>query len=526
MSITVTFLYRARWLRAKWQAGSFFSVSTGLALGLSYPPYPFPFLAWMALVPLFISWRRSPSPTQALRSAYVSFLVMYAVAFYWPLCHVLPETAFISLSGLLIVPLMMSVPFALAVPFRKALGSTAGWFALVCCFLLMEGALQHGPFAFPWSLLGHTQSEALRFNQFAAWTGVPGLTLWVLLLNLACLPLIRAATPLARFRQLIGLTLLLALPLGAGLYLRASLPSAHDTLNVGFVQPAILAQHWADVMDEGRVDTLLRLSEPLLVEPWPDLLIWPETALPVRTSNTEKALLDNRLQGWVEQNHLSLLTGAIVAEAPSLPSARSDERGHYFNSAVLFSPGTPLRRYDKRRLVPFAERVPLLEHFPWLEALTVPAGGVAGYLPGGAPVAFQLGRHHIGVLICFESVFGNPTRPYVGRKPDLLVVLTQDGWWGRTPGYRQHFAFNRLRAIETRTPVLQVSVTGLSGLILPDGSSVMQTRWMERTARTIAVPTYNADTFYSRHGDWLTSLAALLISALTGLLLWVRIRAQ
>ncbi len=482
---------------------------TGLALGLSFPPLPFPFLAWVAFVPLLRRWDRAPSGSRMLLEAYPAFLLTYAVAFSWPLFHALPEAALVSVTPLLALPLIMALPVGASALVRRRLGRGAGLTALVVFFLVMEGALSRGPFAFPWSLVGHTQAEAFRFNQFAEWTGTPGLSLWVWLLNLAAFALVRPRA--SRRAPWAALALLLVLPFTFSQWRRASLPPPDGYAAVGLVQPALPPRAWADVHDAARVDTLLALTEPLFSDDAlrPRLVVWPETALPVFPDPARRDALHARLQAFVERHDAALLTGAVTL-AP--------DGDAYQNSALLFRPRRSPDRYDKVRLVPFAEYVPFSDRFPWLRSLSAPAGGVSGYRPGASPRVLHAGDLTFGALICFESIFGNPARSYVEQGADFLATITQDGWWGRTPGYRQHFAFTKLRALETRRALVQVSVTGVSGLIGADGAARFEVGWMERSARTTLVPLRSGETFFARHGDLVTPLAlfvALLLTALT-----------
>ncbi len=476
---------------------------TGLGLGLSFPPFPFPFLAWVALVPLLNRWVRCADPGAILVEAYLSFLVMFAVAFSWPLAHVISGAAMASIGGLLATPLVMALPFAFSVSVRRKWGAEAGFVALVCFFLVMEGGLSRGPFAFPWTLLAHTQAEAVRFNQFVSLTGVAGLTAWVWMLNGAAFFLIRSRTKVSRARAIGSLVCLLALPFGFSQWSRTRIPPPEKWLSVGLVQPALTPETWSDVGDVSRVDTLMRLSEPLFADAaTPSLVIWPETALPVAKDEVPQRAIYNRISDWTHERGTNLLTGAVTRA-----STRSASRLYYANSALVFREGSSIERYDKIHLVPFGERVPLLGYLPWLEALTVPAGGVSGYEPGSDFRLFRIDDVAFGVLICFESAFAGHARRYVEDGAGFLVTITQDGWWGRTPGYRQHLAISRLRAIENRRALIQVSVTGVSALILPDGSTTFETGWMERSTRTVRLPVYIGSTFYSRHGDWVTAMA-------------------
>jgi apolipoprotein N-acyltransferase len=108
-------------------------------------------------------------------------------------------------------------------------------------------------------------------------------------------------------------------------------------------------------------------------------------------------------------------------------------------------------------------------------------------------------------------VFGRASREADPDSVSYFVVLAQDGWWGNTAGYEQHFAITRLRAIETGRAVVQVTVTGTTGTILPNGTSVDETEWMDRTVRAYEVPVYRGTTPYTRFGDLPVLLFGLLL---------------
>ncbi|HET6569481.1 MAG TPA: apolipoprotein N-acyltransferase [Rhodothermales bacterium] len=476
----------------------------GGALGLAFPPFPWPWLAYGALIPLLVRWEKASSWRRALLDAYVFFLATFAVAFSWPLFHVMPNVALASLTGTLVLPLWMAVPFGLGWIVRRRLGRYAGMCALAAFYLVMEAALQHGPFAMPWPLLGHTQAEALVVNQFADLTGTSGLTLWVLLLNLALYLTLSSPGRTRRLASAAAAALLLA---GALVYSAGRLHTLETpgrSAWVALVQPGTAPLTWADLGDPNRLPNLLSLTDSLLSAPVPepDLVIWPETAIPlVHGASSDSAR--RQLQAWADRNRVALLTGAITRTS----TARGQPA--YHNAALLLRPDAPPRQYDKRRLVAFAERVPFLDRFPALASLAVPAGGVYGYEPGTTAPLLRTSQARFGVLICLETVFGSLGRQYAREGADFLVAITQDGWWRNTAGYRQHLAFTRLRAIENRRAVVQVSVSGLSALIGPDGKISHEIGWMRRSAETVNVPLSTGTTFFTRHGDWITPLAAV-----------------
>lgn len=489
-------------------------IASGALLGLSYPPFPFPALAWAALVPLLLLWMETDSARRAWIDAFVAFLLTFGIAFQWPLFHAMPTTAWLSLPGLIIIPLWMAAPFGLSAHVRRRVGPAAGLITLLAVYVLMEFSLRRGPLAFPWSLLGHTQAGFYPVNQLASIGGVPLLTLFVLLVNGTLLAVVGRS--LLKVGAIMG-TLSVGL-IGLSL-LVASTPNrsaSESHVRMSIVQPAISATAWADVYDTRRLDSLLVLSgrldgtrarsdpsgpsAPREAADRIDLVLWPETALPPLEQSRE------RVRRWVDSSRVPILSGAILES--------SDERVH--NAALLFRPDLPLQVYRKERLVPFAEGVPFEEHWPWLRRLAVPSGGIAGYAAGSGNTPMEIPDARVGVLICFESLFDDAVRAYARSGTRAVVTLTQDGWWGDSFGYRQHAEFNRLRAIESGLPMVQASVSGISGIIRPDGRIDGRLGWMDRGVQVVSVPQRLAATPYVRFGDWVSvvALGTCLLSCL------------
>ena len=511
------------------------AVVAGLLLGLSFPPFPvpLPLLAWIALVPLLLGWRRRTEARRAFIDAYVALLVTFAVAFHWPLLHVMPATALLSLPPLLLIPMWIAIPFGVAHMLYLRMGYGLALVAWAAMMILAEFGLRAGPLAFPWMLLGHTQAGIFPVNGLAAYGGVPLLSLLVATSNAA------VALGISGSARAAGLTtaILLAGAAAAGVAgirigdgaagvlrivnadeaagvvaaLNEDVTSARvgRATRVAGIQPAFTPRKWADLADSSRVKSLLDMTRGALQsDPDVDIVVWPETAIPPRPSTRRYLAL---IQALADSAAVPILAGAITT---------SMEGSAYRNSAVLAAPDTPLRTYDKINLVPFAERVPFAGVIPFLERFAVPAGGVSGYEPGENRTIFEIPGLRFGVLICFETLFSGAARAYARDEADVLVAITQDGWWGDSFVYRQHLAFNRLRSIETGLPMIQAAVSGVSALIYPDGRITVLAGWMERRAWAVDVPPPAAPPPYVRYGDWVTLLAALVALAVGAYFMW------
>jgi apolipoprotein N-acyltransferase len=463
----------------------------------------------VALVPLLVRWAQAESAQHLLVEAYGCFLLACSIAFYWVVRHPIPNAAMASLGGLLIFPMLLSLPVGAAFLVRKRWGLGQGLTAFVAFYLLMEWGLHHGPLAFPWPLLAHTQATFDPFRQVVDLSGPSALTGWLLLINSSVAVALLTPQRGIRWSALLGAGLLLA---GAALYGWHRLEQPVDSdgaTSALLVQPALPPLTWADVDSPARVDTLLRMSNAALdTSTSVDLVIWPETAVYLPADSATRHDRIKRLQTWSQQRRIVLLAGAI-ATTPAIHSAGM----MYYNTAFLVD-SSSVQRYRKNYLVPFAEHVPFSEYVPRLRALSVPAGGVAGYGRGQSQPPLVARSFRTGVLICFESLFTPYVLSYVrpastSRAVDFLVTVAQDGWWGPSPGYQQHMAFSQLRAIATRRAMAFVTVTGQTGLIDAYGQLSSNIGWMMRTARRVTIPHVTALSPYVRYGDWLSAWAAL-----------------
>ncbi|SHK02641.1 apolipoprotein N-acyltransferase [Rhodothermus profundi] len=475
-----------------------FALLSGMLLGLSFPPVPVPGLVLSALVPLLLALERVRTPVQALQAGMITTLVWVGLALHWTLKHAIAAAAFAAAVGLICLALLMAGPAAIATAVRLRRGQPVALAAFVLSWAALEALLTYGPLPFPWLQLGYATLPLPLLDGLIAAVGTPGLSLWVLGTNVLVYALLR-------MRRLLSMGLLLGwlvLPL---LFPGPSRPARPPVVPLLVVQHGIPAPAWDEMPGPDRLAHLLHLTESALdtASVQPLLILWPETALPDTT-------LLGRLRNWVARTQLPLLTGAIV------PTHSPASRFAYTNSALLLVPDAPVARYDKQRLVPFAEQVPLVDIFPTLQVLAVPAGGVAGYQPGQAPARFRVGPLRPGVLICFESFFGNLARRSAEEGANLLVVLTQDGWWGRGPVYWQHVQAARLRAIETGRAVVQVGADGLTALVLPSGRIRHSLPLHQAAARLIQVPLYAQVTPLVKTGDWLTPTLLLSLLLLFG----------
>jgi len=384
-----------------------------------------------------------------------------------------------------------------------ALACGAMWAALE--FIL--GRLLTG---FPWLPLGVSQHRLLPVVQLASVTGVHGVSFVVVWFAVAlCLTLLALARqPAARWqwlRELAVPALAVALVCWFGFKRLAEPPLTGRELRLALVQPSIPQTLIFDPRETtNRFNRLIELSEAALASK-PDLLVWPEAALPALTPD-----MTARILALVRSHRVWLLLGADDAEAA--PGAADARDARYFNSAFLLDPsGDAAGRYRKQRLVIFGEYVPFADALPFLRKLTPIEGG---FTPGSgpSPMVMAAPRARFSVLICFEDVFAASGREAADVEADFLVNLTNDGWFGESAEQWQHAANAAFRAVENGLPLVRCTNNGLTCWV--DACGRMRAVHFEGSADvhqagfklvTLPLPAEGAPrprTFYNRHGDW------------------------
>jgi len=259
-----------------------------------------------------------------------------------------------------------------------------------------------------------------------------------------------------------------------------------------------LNKPWTAAQQEADLATYERLTRRATAQrPRPELIIWPESAVPAYLSQDEKVL--SRIQALARQARAHLLVGAPH-------SGRADRA---FNSVYLFSPaGEVVGRYDKVRLVPFAEYVPGRKWVPLLRFFTIRQQDVVA---GEDYVVLPVGTARAAPIICFESIFAGISRKLVNDGAQVLVVVTNDAWFLRTAAPAQHADQAKFRAAESGAWLLRCASTGISAVVSPSGEFVEEAGLYGEAILTASVPLTPRPTLYRRWGYWFPWAAAAVL---------------
>ena len=481
------------------------AVLSGLLLTASFPPGFLSRIAWVALIPFFKSLE-GLSRKQAFLFGFSFGLAHNLTLVYWVVFVMqhygnLPLTA--SLVILVLFAMYLALYPALFSLFPASLGGRFFSFKVAGLWVILEFARANLLTGFPWCLVGHSQYRDLPVIQIADLAGVYGISFIVLLTNAVLYRLI-FQRPLRAVRVEFSVTLLLAaLTFAYGHHRLSQTPDQSASLKVTIVQGNIdQSIKWNPSYQAETIDIYRSLS--LSSKPFgPDLVVWPETAVPLFFQDGEELAL--KVLDTVRQSGAYFIFGSPAY-------GRDGDSVHYYNRAYLVSPsGEIVDAYDKVHLVPFGEYVPLKRYLPFVRRLVVSAGDFkAGERL--APLSFP--KAGAGVLICYESIFPEIARTMTKNGADLLVNLTNDAWYGMTSAPYQHFSMAVFRAVENRRPLVRAANTGFSAFITARGEIAQTTELFSEAVihRELALQRPHL-TVYGRYGDffplWLLAMALI-----------------
>lgn len=392
----------------------------------------------------------------------------------------------------------------------------SGWIA--CEYLYTVGQV-----SFPWLTLGNGFACDPWLVQWYEYTGVFGGSLWVLAANILLFEALRAPRRAGRW---IAAAVVLFVPMiVSGLLYATYRQPDEGSVRVAIVQPDVDVYakfHGDDAWQERNIVDLI--SE---VPSGAQFIVLPETAVPgyywEPQLGAAKYFADVRGPFWTELRdslraahpEALLVTGANTNRAyrPELRSrtARKDRDGgwyDHFNTAVGLDSAGRIQLHHKGRLVIGAEKTPLPRLFEWLDFLVIDLGGTLGQLGVGQHgTAFEHDGVRVGPAICYEGLYGDFYGGFVRRGAQAMFIISNDGWWGDTPGYKHLFSISRLRAVEHRRAIARSANTGMSGFIDARGDVGPTLGWDERGVLTDEVRLRSSETVYTRYGDYLGRIA-------------------
>ncbi len=487
------------------------SALSGILLTLAFPPVGWGFLIWIAFVPFFFAVCEAQRTSQALKCGAVTGIFFYCFSMHWLtqvsaagwLLWAVIQTAYFVLFSWLIY-FAQKAPASLPV---RILWTALAW-------TVLEIVRADTPvFGVGWNLLAYSQAQYPVMIQSANIFGAYGLGFLIVIVN-GCL--FELSAPAKKRTKGIGaalFTVVLLIFVALLVYgdrILAEEKAPEEYLRVSVLQGNIpQAVKW-EIMAKEQILAIYEKLTQLAALDQPDLIIWPEASFPGYFNRDVQA---ERISRVAKEVRTPLLVGALhwVSEKEVYNSA------YFLDKDGVVSQ----QRYDKVRLVPFSEYIPLKFIFGWLKPVA-DALGISDFSAGSDSTVFQWAREEwpFGVLICFEDVFMDLARKMADRDAKFLVVITNDAWFGKTGAPYQHLQASIFRAVENGVAVVRAANTGISTFISRRGevlATVKNGKGEELFTlghKTLDLPLIADRTLYRRGGYFFPHAAIVVFLAL------------
>lgn len=465
----------------------FLSLLSGALFSTLFAPFSFLFFMVVPAVVLYAFYRHHPSSSACLLNGFFFGFGYFSAGVFW-VYNSLHDyggaspffSAFATLLFIALLSLFFAFQFLLLGFFVRRSPLLYLCFAYPSLWVLSEWLRGNAGVDFPWNLVGQAFIDFKPLSVFLPWLGVYGVS-WIAVFLSALLVLFWLGTAVQRGLGIAIVVMVLVLSAYLGL-MPTSQPFG-EKIEVGLVQANVAQGSKFDPQKTMMIaERHQRLSRQLLGA---DLIVWPETAVPIFYDDYADGLLD--LQKQIKETGGHFLAGFFT----------QGENGEYYNSMVLVD--EPPRYYHKRKLVPFGEYMPMrgwLNYFS--RFVDIPMSDLSA---GEGDGQLSIGDYRVGVSICYEAAFGAYSAAAAAQSA-YLINLSNDSWFGDSFAPHQHLQIARARAAESGRMMVRGTSTGISAIIDFDGRIVSQLNHNQEAVLRGAVQPRKGKTFYTRWRDW------------------------
>lgn len=511
------------------------SIASGLILAKGFV-YTSPLL-FFGFIPLLILQHKLDSglPTSTWRvhwwHAFNAFMFWNIGATYWVAnASLIPAiVAFMINSFFMTIPWMGMIYFGRNYPKLKYLSFIVFWI----CFEWVHHVWET---SWPWLTLGNGLAFIPKLIQWYEITGVFGGSLWILLVNiLLARLLIKKQYSISKIAII---ALILVIPAAFGIYRYNTIIPKGKFIEVGIVQP-----NYEPHYDKFRIDQMEQMPKfeklsRAATTPNTKYLIWPETSFEyIGTDEFDTDWRIQRMRSLIQSYPELCLVSGVTTIKTFLPgealtdAAREGRASTYReiqNSAIqLCSNGSEIPVYVKSKLVPGVETFPYRHFLPFLKPIVdILKGSIYGLGRQKERAVFTSGSDKIAPVICYESIYGNYVGDYIRKGAEAIFIMTNDGWWDDTPGYRQHLAFGAMRAIEFRRSIARSANTGISCFIDAKGTITNETAYGMDATIIKNVLFSSVTTIYQKTGDSIAYICGFLTFLFIGMSLFKFLKAR
>jgi apolipoprotein N-acyltransferase len=466
---------------------------------------------------------------------YLSFLSWNLITTWW----IVNSTVFGAAMAIICNSLFMAMIWLAFNGIARKVKSFYSYVSLIAFWISFEYLHYNWELAWPWLTLGNSLATQPNWIQWYEYTGVFGGSLWILCSNIFLFFALKNYSeqkPVIKFLAIAGDLILVP-------YLFSQLTYSFYSdkgkpVNVVIVQPNV--DPYREKFNGTGALQLARILQlaSTVADSTTDYIIAPETALPdgiwEENFKTDKNI--STIRAFISAlPNTAFVTGASTFHAYSETEKRSatarkfkDSNQYYdaYNTALQISQDTPVQSYHKSKLVPGVERMPYPALFGFLDKYSIDMGGMSGSL-GTQDVrsVFAYGEHKAAPVICYESIFGDFLSGYVRNGAEMFFIVTNDGWWGNTPGHKQHLKYASICAIQFRKSIARSANTGISCTVNQRGDILNATRYWEEAVFPAVIRENDSKTFYAKHGNYI-GIVLLFAAAIIILLRLLKVKSM
>ncbi len=478
---------------------------------LSFPPFPFGPLIFLALVPLLYAIE-DLSPVRAFKFGFLWGMVFHLGLVYY--------IGWVTVPGMIATVLILSLIPATALSFYVRLlakGRGMAVLFLPSYIIMWNWLFTKSDFNYPWTDFGYALGYFNHLIQAADIGGVYLISLFILVINLLVYVSISARfdyTDMGRLRLRYLAASIIFIFFAYGVLRVSELkdPPQSDEITIGLLQGNVTKDiKWEPGNLNFSFQRYFDLSRKAVAD-GAKLLIWPETAIP--TYLVQEPLNMGKMRSFVDSLGVPILTGIVYYETVG------PQDYNVFNSAILLKPNQPeFKVYSKIHLVPMSEKIPYSDKFRKLRKVQL---GQADFSSGRDETIFRADSVDFATLICFESAFPGFTRSFARKGADMLVIITNDMWFGNTSLYEQHAMMAVFRAIENRVPVVRAANTGISLAVDKRGKIFSRSEIFKEQYLIVKVRPEPSQSIYNKIGDVIPQSATVIALILLAIAFWGR----
>ena len=508
----------------------FLSIISGLLLALSWPTYGIPLLLFIAFIPLFYAENILRKSSKKVKFkvwlySYITFLIWNFITTWW----LYYASLFGMLFAVLVNSLLMSFLFLGFHIASKRIPQKISLLFFISLWLSFEKFHLGWDFSWPWLNLGNAFADNPKWIQWYEFTGAFGGSLWVLLVNVLGFYLIsnlKERNLSTIFKTIFPkIALCIAIPIIISFWMFETYEITGKTKEVIVLQPNV--DPYTEKYDTTNFDTTKGLLSQTdsLITPKTEFIIAPETVLAESIpfdqfyKSPSRIMMDSYIKKHPQAQLLwGIDTYHFIFDKNDITASSNYFRNgiwvNFYNAALFINYKPEVQKYYKSKLVVGIENLPyksILE--PILGNVMLDLGGTISTktIQKERSVFISNDGTKVAPIICYESVYGEYVTGYVKNDADFLAIITNDAWWNKTQGHKQHLTFSTLRAIETRRDVARSANTGISAFINQKGEIVSKTKYGEKTALLGQVHLNSKLTFYVKYGDYIARFASYIL---------------